>query len=669
MSYKGCKDSSLLTKRKQDKAIAGDFLTRINQQNTTSYGPQPGIWNDSIVNQVRMGQMKNVEKCDGTWKVDTGCPCAPPTLAPPGTTPSTLPGWATYLFGSQPNGQNVSSVSYAVSNGSVYICGRFSNEINLYNGGTNQSTSPLSTPSFNNLADFNSSLRGTAFLAKYESNGVLQWVTKIGDGVDGDKGSISVSVFADGADGIYVTGPIYLQSGTTFYAYTGAMTDTAINNGPTLGIDFTGGTYSDKFLFKYNGNGQPVWGTKLNGDLEPTSVATFGGRTFLVGYFDTQYSIYQGLTSTGNPGFISTITNTDLSTRNGFIVRYNSINGTPEWTTYFSSSQSGSRIVALSVSANSSSVMICGGFENEIKFYDANPSNPLTQPTAARIMAGQEAGYLVKYDNNGEMMWATRINNPSSSQATILTSVVATETNAYVTGHFTASAGINAFVEVYDCYSNTTVFNSPTPVATISSINTALTNQVTTFTVSYEDVSPTSDPRAVARWITRAGFPDNTKPSYGYSIHYSNNFIYTAILMKRDLNLYTPYLTGSDAIATTVSLSNLEAAVVVCQYELDGTLVWATRIEGGGHSLNQSIVNYYGYPTVYGGVSANATEVYVTGASVEAGVPIYFYQTNNTTTPVITFDTQQPPLGNGVTTYNGVYSFLTKYSADGIITS
>jgi hypothetical protein len=72
-------DSSLLTKRKQDSVQSGSFLTRINNpvNPNTSYAPALGIWDDSILANVRNGQMKFYRKGGGVVVVNNGCPCQP----------------------------------------------------------------------------------------------------------------------------------------------------------------------------------------------------------------------------------------------------------------------------------------------------------------------------------------------------------------------------------------------------------------------------------------------------------------------------------------------------------------------------------------------------------------------------------------------------------------
>ena len=69
-------DSSLITQRRRVKAESGSFLNRI-ASNNTSYAPALGIWDQSIINSVKNGQMKYYRKGEGCTTVSNGCPCVP----------------------------------------------------------------------------------------------------------------------------------------------------------------------------------------------------------------------------------------------------------------------------------------------------------------------------------------------------------------------------------------------------------------------------------------------------------------------------------------------------------------------------------------------------------------------------------------------------------------
>ena len=87
-------DSSLITQRRRAKAESGSFITRISPWNVlppgqvyiqtaqnqpnTGYAPALGIYDQSIINQVKNGNMVMYRKGDGgLTTVNNGCPCQP----------------------------------------------------------------------------------------------------------------------------------------------------------------------------------------------------------------------------------------------------------------------------------------------------------------------------------------------------------------------------------------------------------------------------------------------------------------------------------------------------------------------------------------------------------------------------------------------------------------
>ena len=79
-------DSSLITQRRKDKAESGSFISRISPWNssnatnqpTTGYAPLLGIYDQSIINTVKNGNMPFYRKGAGGYiTVNNGCPCSP----------------------------------------------------------------------------------------------------------------------------------------------------------------------------------------------------------------------------------------------------------------------------------------------------------------------------------------------------------------------------------------------------------------------------------------------------------------------------------------------------------------------------------------------------------------------------------------------------------------
>jgi hypothetical protein len=81
-------DSSLITQRRRVKAESGSFISRISPWNVppagspnqpnTGYAPTLGIYDQSIINTVKNGNMAMYRKRDGGCiNVSDGCPCNP----------------------------------------------------------------------------------------------------------------------------------------------------------------------------------------------------------------------------------------------------------------------------------------------------------------------------------------------------------------------------------------------------------------------------------------------------------------------------------------------------------------------------------------------------------------------------------------------------------------
>jgi hypothetical protein len=73
-------DASQITKRRMNKVQSADFTNRIqNSSNPSSgYATRLGIYDQSIINTVKVGTMKEFRKQDGgCLAVSNGCPCNP----------------------------------------------------------------------------------------------------------------------------------------------------------------------------------------------------------------------------------------------------------------------------------------------------------------------------------------------------------------------------------------------------------------------------------------------------------------------------------------------------------------------------------------------------------------------------------------------------------------
>ena len=71
-------DSSLLTMRRKYKAESGAYFNNVanNTNPNVTYTKPLGILDQSIINDIKNGQMVYYRKGNGTVLADNGCPCA-----------------------------------------------------------------------------------------------------------------------------------------------------------------------------------------------------------------------------------------------------------------------------------------------------------------------------------------------------------------------------------------------------------------------------------------------------------------------------------------------------------------------------------------------------------------------------------------------------------------
>lgn len=211
--------------------------------------------------------------------------------------------WGTYY-----GGTGIDHISKVTTDqaGNVYVVG--------YTGSANN----IIPPNKINLA-FDPSLEAQyeAFVAKFNTQGVLQWATYYGDA-----NTYGVAIAVDDFGGVYVTGSVNCPSQAL--ATVGAH-------------DISCDGASDMFLVKFNANGQRIWGTYLGGEgmdsansIAVVTKTSVPGNVYLIGRTDSK----QGIVSFGIPSEDATL----AGTTDAVIARFNAY-GKLQWARYFGGSQ------------------------------------------------------------------------------------------------------------------------------------------------------------------------------------------------------------------------------------------------------------------------------------------------------------------------------------------
>ncbi len=179
----------------------------------------------------------------------------------------------------------------AVSGSDVYITGRFKGVANF------------NTPSATGSNEITTAGSIDIFLAKYNSEGVFQWVKRAG-GTGHDSGH---GVAVSGSD-VYISGGFRSTANFNTPSATGSNTITSVGGG-------------DIFLAKYNSAGVFQWARGAGGSNEDqaSGVAVSGNDVYITGYF------YGGAIFLGSRGVSSVNSNFDV-----FLAKYDNT-GTFQW--------------------------------------------------------------------------------------------------------------------------------------------------------------------------------------------------------------------------------------------------------------------------------------------------------------------------------------------------
>ena len=248
------------------------------------------------------------------------------------------------------------------------------------------------------------------FVAKYDSNGALQWARRAGgdtpprsdrrdEGRDAGRG-----IGVDAAGNVYVTGGFF---GTSDF---GSLTLMASGN-------------RQFFLAKYDNSGTVQWARQSvggNGGADGvygTAVATDGtGNSYAVGFADNGATITFGTTGLMSPYF------TGYST---FLVKYDD-SGEVKWAQLLNSpDQCYSTSITVDGDAN---VYVTGNFKTSVSIGGTSFTN-----------AGDKDGFVAKFNDAGVLQWARQMSGPNDAGG--LGVAVDASGHVYVAGGFGNTAG------------------------------------------------------------------------------------------------------------------------------------------------------------------------------------------------------------------------------------
>ncbi len=224
-----------------------------------------------------------------------------------------------------------------------------------------------------------------AFLAKYDTNGLLQWAKRAG-GAGGrffsDRGK---DIAIDDAGNSYVTG--YFNGAATFGS--GEANATILNSSGS----------EDIFLAKYDGNGLLQWAKSAGssaGDMGNSIDIDDNGNSYITGYFSDMATFGSGETNA--------TTLNSAGSFDSYFAKYNG-NGLLQWV-----KQAGGtgleESAALALDGNENSY-ITGSFRDVATFGSGEANETMLTATGVSDI------YLVKLDKDGVLQWVIGVGNTS----------------------------------------------------------------------------------------------------------------------------------------------------------------------------------------------------------------------------------------------------------------
>jgi len=262
--------------------------------------------------------------------------------------------WGTYY-----GGVNAEGIALAKGNsGTVYMAGYTTSPVDIATTGSYQTT-------YGGNND--------AFLAKFDSNGVMLWATYYG----GSSVDQAFGMAADSMGNVYIAG---LTSSTSGIA--------------TAGVYQTnyGGGIGDAFLAKFSETGSLSWATYYGGsgtDLATGVCTDRSGYVYITGYtYSTDSIATPGAYKTSGGG----------SNVDAFIAKFNS-SGTIKWATYYGGNDDDEPVSI--VADDTGNVYMAGTTASTDSI-----STPGVYQKTFQAFADDD-GFLVKFDSTGSLKWGT----------------------------------------------------------------------------------------------------------------------------------------------------------------------------------------------------------------------------------------------------------------------
>lgn len=368
-----------------------------------------------------------------------------------------------------------------------------------------------------------------AFIVKFNSFGCVMWIV----GICGSIGDRTMGLAVDANNAIIVVGSYKDRIISAYNADSKLATC----------IDLVGEISS--FVFKYNSQGFIIWSSMICGSdiASALDVATdLDSNIIVTGYYNgPDIVIYNSDETRG-------ATLPPSNNNSIFVVKY-TLRGTVVWTTIITHNL---KNYSLSVTTDSSNDILLTGYRDMGDFVIFDAPNGTPQSLVSLPVPNSNALFLIKYNTQGKVQWATQITGITVNNRVGIDSNRLDPTNAvFITG----------------CYTDApTIYDAPN-ASVQSSITLSADNTVNTFLVKY-------NASGIAQWGTRV----NGKIDVSISNVAADKSSGSALISYYESKSITIYNSNGNSGPTLAAAQADSANVFVARFNADGHCLWATKI-------------------------------------------------------------------------------------------
>jgi Tfp pilus assembly protein PilZ len=311
--------------------------------------------------------------------------------------------WVTRIASSA----GTADIGYAITtdtNGNIYLNGRA--------GGASSSLSIFN--SNNTIFTTLSASSSGAYLVKYDSDGFVQWVGRVGT----TTGVTGFGVSTDSNNNVYVTGQGVSGASLTIFNSNGSTFGTIANSGGT-----------DVFVAKYNSSGNVQWAARIAStgtDIGYAIAADSGGNVYVTGQGGSGVTV----SAFNSDGTAFSTTNTNIGGTDIFLVKYDTT-GTVQWIARLGGTGTD---IGYSVTTDSAGdVYISGYYTGTLRVFNSNGTFAGSSLDAI-VGSGTTIPFIAKYSSSGTALWVSTMGAFGDSRQVVVDS----STNIYTVGSFTS---------------------------------------------------------------------------------------------------------------------------------------------------------------------------------------------------------------------------------------